>query len=66
MACNIDNGDNNNSKLSTCLSDIDEWLEHANKFCRSSNHPTGLSCDLMSTWFLLSNACLDSFYMILN
>ncbi|QCE04661.1 hypothetical protein DEO72_LG8g2698 [Vigna unguiculata] len=40
MACNIDNGDNNNSKLSTCLSDIDEWLEHANKFCRSSNHPT--------------------------
>ncbi|KOM58685.1 hypothetical protein LR48_Vigan11g171900 [Vigna angularis] len=40
MACNIDNDDNNNSKLSTCLSDIDEWLEHANRFCRSSNHHT--------------------------
>ncbi|KAL9303653.1 hypothetical protein ACSQ67_020916 [Phaseolus vulgaris] len=39
MACNIDN-DDNNIKFSTCLSDIDEWLEHANKFCRSSNHLT--------------------------
>ncbi|TKY68979.1 hypothetical protein E2542_SST05242 [Spatholobus suberectus] len=37
IACNIDN-DNNN--FSTCLSDIDEWLEHANKFCKSSNHLT--------------------------
>ncbi|RDX72326.1 hypothetical protein CR513_48209, partial [Mucuna pruriens] len=36
-ACNSDNHDNN---LSTCLSDIDEWLEHANKFCKSSNHLT--------------------------
>ncbi|CAJ1948190.1 unnamed protein product [Sphenostylis stenocarpa] len=37
MAYNIDNDD---TKYSTCLSDIDEWLEHANKFCRSSNHHT--------------------------
>ncbi|KAG5009550.1 hypothetical protein JHK82_018175 [Glycine max] len=35
-ACNVDN--NNNS--STCLSDIDEWLEHSNKFCKSSIHLT--------------------------
>jgi len=44
-ACNVDN--NNNS--STCLSDIDEWLEHSNKFCKSSIHLTGLLCHLMST-----------------
>ncbi|KAG5043163.1 hypothetical protein JHK87_007078 [Glycine soja] len=31
---------NNNNNLSTCLSDIDEWLEHANKFCKSSIHLT--------------------------
>ncbi|KAL2319968.1 hypothetical protein Fmac_028937 [Flemingia macrophylla] len=37
IARNIDN-DNNN--LSTCLSDIDEWLEQANKFCTFSNHLT--------------------------
>jgi len=55
MACNIDN-DDNNIKFSTCLSDIDEWLEHANKFCRSSNHLTGLSRDLMSIWLLLSSS----------
>jgi len=23
-----------------CFSDIDEWLEHANKFCKSFNHHT--------------------------
>ncbi|KAK7386119.1 hypothetical protein VNO78_26092 [Psophocarpus tetragonolobus] len=31
---------NDNNNLSTCLSDIDEWLEHANKFCVPSNHLT--------------------------
>lgn len=46
-ACNVDN--NNNS--STCLSDIDEWLEHSNKFCKSSIHLTGLLCHLMYCMF---------------
>ncbi|CAJ2665131.1 unnamed protein product [Trifolium pratense] len=31
---------NENNNCSNCFSEIDEWLEHANKFCKSFNHHT--------------------------
>ncbi|KAK7287010.1 hypothetical protein RJT34_22415 [Clitoria ternatea] len=40
IAWRINQDNNNNNNFSTCFADIDEWLEHANKFCKSSNHLT--------------------------